>query len=274
MAEDGDLLWNAVSEALAPILEQEQQLEPNKLEKRVREYFKKGAKSLSFRSKPWDELVNEYADNIFSSLFCGLGDRPWLCDADFLLAVDAGVKEFFPAELFDRVPQSKFENVVLIASDRAFDEQRYNQLRWEVLQQEVKGKATQKKVGNAMDAARVEACQLGLQDPMSFTEAWVGITVEALCKTTQNEPQHILPQDLCQSLFEAMIEAGALPMTLTKDGLPEDVWETLAVSVAEAYAPIIGAAEAAQFERNFQKHGDALVGGGGARRSIQRSSPY
>lgn len=282
--EDGELLWNAVTEALAPIMSKETQLEPNKLEKRVREYFKKGAKNLSFRSKGWRELVDEYADNVFGSLFCGLGDRDWICEADFLLVVDAGVKEQFPASMFSDVPQAQFENVILAASDRAHDDQRYLHLRWEVVQREVQGKVTQKKVGNALDGARVETVKLALPSAEEFVEEWVKNMMEALLKTTQGEPQHILPQEICKSLFDAIVEAGGLPFALTAErgGIPDGVWEYIEVAVEEEYAPLMGAEQAALFEREFLKGPGAtdldsiLEDGGPARRkkNNRRAKPY
>merc|ERR1712008_482293 len=69
-----------------------------------------GTKGLQFSGKRWDLLMGEYADAVYSSLFCGLGDRSWLNQADFLLCVDAGVKDFFPTHLFQNVPQQLFEN--------------------------------------------------------------------------------------------------------------------------------------------------------------------
>lgn len=254
MTEEGDLLWNAVTEALSPILHRETQLEPNKLEKRVRDYFKKGSKNLAFRAKRWDELIEEYADNVFGSLFCGLGDRDWLLEADFLLVMDAGVKEQFPAALFEKVPQHEFESLVLAASDRASDDQRYLHFRWEVVQREVQGKVSQKKIGTAMDAARVQVVRQAPQDAETFIEMWVSQFFELLCRVTQNEPQHILPHELCQALFEVILQEGGLPLTLTAEfGILPTVWEALTTAIDEVYKDLIGAEQAAAFERSFMK---------------------
>merc|ERR1719235_460251 len=76
-SSSSDLLWNAVSEAVTPIAHMEGVLEQNKLEKRIRDYFSKAAKGLEFY-KPFADVVNEYADKVFSSMFAGLGDREWL----------------------------------------------------------------------------------------------------------------------------------------------------------------------------------------------------
>ena len=62
------------------------------------------------------ELVNDYADAVYSSMFSGLdANRNWLTKADFLLVVDAGVVGHFPSELLDGVPQLQLERKILQA---------------------------------------------------------------------------------------------------------------------------------------------------------------
>lgn len=246
---DGELVWNAVTEALQPILHLEKELDQNKLEKRVRDYFNKGAKNLNFHSKQWDELIEEYADNVFGSLFCGLGDRPWIMEADFLLVVDAGVKENFPQHKLQNVPQKQFEQCVLAASDRAFDQQRYWAFRWETIQNVVTGKTTTKKIREATDTAREETVKQGVDEPDAFIASWVGLSIQSLMKTTQNEPQHILPPDLCHKLFERLVQEGGLPVAITNAvGQPPPGWPALAAAVDESYAPILAAEAAAAAE--------------------------
>lgn len=245
-AEDGCLISISVADALAPVVHLETYLEPAKLEKKVNDYFKKGGKNLAFRSKAWNELVEEYADNAFGSLFCGLGDRHWIHQADFLLVVDAGVKELFPAHLFQHVSQERFERVVCAASDRAFDDQRYLSFRWEVVQQEVQGKTMQKRVRDAMDAGRAETARLGLGEPDAFVQSWVRLAIEKLRKTMHGEPQHALPPELCRSVFERVLLHGGLPgPLLSLVGTPPPGWPVVADAVREAYAPAaLGAAPA------------------------------
>eukprot|EP00438_Fugacium_kawagutii_P021275 Skav220196 [mRNA] locus=scaffold1074:376042:383270:- [translate_table: standard] len=104
-----DLLSAAVTQALEPILPQETEWDQAKLEKRVKQYFRNAAKNLEFQVKPWQELVEDYADSVFASLFQALKDRAWLMQVDFLMVVDAGVKELFPPYLVQHVPQVEFE---------------------------------------------------------------------------------------------------------------------------------------------------------------------
>mmetsp|Transcript_143662 Transcript_143662/g.374181 ORF Transcript_143662/g.374181 Transcript_143662/m.374181 type:complete len:305 (+) Transcript_143662:56-970(+) len=234
---DGDLLWHAVSEAVRPIAHLEVQYESDKLEKKIRDYFKKGAKGISFHSKPWDQLINDYADAVFSSIFAGLGDREWLPQADFLFCVDAGVKEHFPGHLLSRVPQQAFEQCVLQATDRAFDEQRYWTYRWDTIQKVITGKMTQKKVREALDAARAETVQAGMENVGAFVSAWIAATVRLLATATQGDPRGCIEEQTACALFHALIQEGALPIQLVnEEGLPPVGWPGVDSMVTQAYS--------------------------------------
>ncbi|CAJ1371619.1 unnamed protein product [Effrenium voratum] len=116
-----DGLSAAISEALEPVQHLEKDWDRSKLTKRIRDYFRKAGKSLDFREKSWLVLVNEYADSVFSSIFQAIGDRPWLDQVDFILVLDAGIKEFFPGHVTRDVPSEEFQQGVLAAHDRAFE---------------------------------------------------------------------------------------------------------------------------------------------------------
>lgn len=243
---DDGLLWNAVHEAVEPIAHLETQLDRIKLEKRVREYFTKGAKNLDYGSKSWDALVNEYCDNVYSSLFCGLGDREWLADTDFLLVVDAGIKDLFPRYVIQDVPQWAFEQTVLRASDRACDVQRYWSYRWETIQREVTGKVTQKKVRDACDSGREVAYErtLGAQGKgqsggvEAFVFIWASAAITSLARVTQGDPASLLPEEQAVRVFQALVQEGGLPLPLVQEeGVPPKDWPAVAQAVAEAYKP-------------------------------------
>ena len=104
-----------VIDSIIHLLEGEE-IDRNKLEKRILHYFNQGAKGLEFGQKTFKELVNDYADAVYSSMFSGLdANRNWLTKADFLLVVDAGVKGHFPSELLDGVPRLQLERTILQA---------------------------------------------------------------------------------------------------------------------------------------------------------------
>lgn len=245
---DGELLWSAVSEAVAPIAHLETQWDSDKLEKKIRDYFKKAAKGLQYTGKAWDVLINEYADAVFSSIFCGLGDRGWLPQADFLLCVDAGIKDLFPPRLFAGVPQQVFEQTVLHAADRAFDEQRYWTFRWETIQRIVVGKGTQKKVREALDTARQHTVEEDQQKVQDFIASWVVHFVVILNKSTQGDPGSCLPESTAIELFQALVQEGGLPLKLvSEEGIPPPGWPAVGNMVRQAYADHGGEAESTAF---------------------------
>lgn len=228
MSWDDGLLWNAVSEAVAPIAQLETQLEPNKLEKKIRDYFSKAAKGLDFNNKHWTELIDDYADKAYSAIFCGLWDKEWLNQADFLMCVDAGVKDHFPPKVLEQIDsQAAFEQTVLAASDRAFDEQRFWTFRWETVQRIVQGKTTQKRVREALDAARAEAYQAvssayGQDGKVKqFLEIWIRNTLLTYRQAAGDFSS--LEVHVAVELFHSLIQEGGLPLWLAEEeGVPQD----------------------------------------------------
>jgi len=173
----GEILWDAVREAVASIADLDGDDDSSKLERRIRESFRKGVKGLDFTRKRWPRQVNEYADAVFQSLFASLGDKAWLPRADFLLVLDAGVKEQFPPLLLRKIPKPALERTVLAAYERAFEEQRHEPILWEVCQALVQGDKTRKKVFNAL--------QQGLKEASACLNAGMGSNMLAWAQTKQ-----------------------------------------------------------------------------------------
>ena len=112
-----DVLWEAVHDALEPVIHKEKQWEGHKLIKRICDYFRKAAKTLDYETT-WMDVVNNYVDSAFGSIFQALGDRHWLGEVDFVFVVDAGIRECFPDHVVGGVPVLEFERGVLKAHDR------------------------------------------------------------------------------------------------------------------------------------------------------------
>ena len=109
-----DSITNVVDSVIC-LLEKEQ-IDRNHLEKRILHYFNQGAKGLEFGQKTCKELVNDYADSVYSAMFSGLdAKRNWLTQTDFLLVVDAGVKAHFPSDLLDGGSRLHLERTILQA---------------------------------------------------------------------------------------------------------------------------------------------------------------
>lgn len=244
MSYEEELLPDAVCEALAPVNHLEAEWESSKLEKRIRTYFRNAAKGLEFGVAPWQTLVNEYADKVFGSLFQALGDRPWLAQTDFLLCLDAGVKDTFPEQIIGRVPQALFERTVLGAHDRAFEEQRFTPILWDTTCAVVPEDKQRKKVYKVLDEGRGEvATQRGglgtaaqnSAEVEDFVSQWIHAAVRKLAKS--DDPANIIDQRMFIRLVKALIQNGALPLALVSEiGLPPDNWPIVDHMVAQAYA--------------------------------------
>eukprot|EP00928_Gymnodinium_smaydae_P003990 TRINITY_DN11402_c0_g1_i1.p1 TRINITY_DN11402_c0_g1~~TRINITY_DN11402_c0_g1_i1.p1 ORF type:complete len:417 (+),score=89.98 TRINITY_DN11402_c0_g1_i1:43-1251(+) len=235
-----ELIAPAVHEALGHIAHLENEWDIGKMEKRIRGYAKNASKGLAFGKNSWQELVNEYADAMFASIFQALGDRQWLNEADLLPVVDAGIKETFPeAELAD-VPQDEFERTVLQAHDRAFEEQRFASGSWDTIRHRVHEKKLQQKTYKALEEGRKIAAVNAQPQVADFVNHWVHASVDSLRQICGPSFMQVLPEDTLTSLLHSLVEAGALPLALTAKAseageLPlEDWW--IGTVVSDAYA--------------------------------------
>jgi len=245
-SKDEYQLKGAVPEVAAAIAPLETEWDAEKLEKKICEYFKKAAKNLQFHRRPLADAINEYTDKAVFALFAGLGDREWLKSgqADFLVCVDAAIKDYFPPLMFRNVQQLDFEQLVLAAYDRAFEEQRFGPILTDAVNQHVSGPKIKKKVWYACDAGRKEAAAAGVDNADEFTLQWIGGTVRSLSAASFGSPEDTMTAELCTSLFTSLLEGGALPVALTEEGdLPVHLVDE---AVANAYAEHSAPEEAAE----------------------------
>jgi len=231
------MLATAVPEAVATIAPLEKEWDEAKLEKKLKEYFYKASKQLTFRGRGLPELINEYADNAMGSIFAGLGDRDWLYtgQADFLLCVDAGIKDTFPGHVLRGVEQLDFEQLVLAAYDRAFDEQRFCPILSEAVPTVVSGPKIKKKVWNSIDQGRKDSVMSGTSDIDEFTSTWINGSIAHLSEASQGHPEATMEPELAVKLFSMLLEGNALPLTLTQEGATAPV-HLVEEAVAAAYA--------------------------------------
>ncbi|CAE7194356.1 SLC12A7 [Symbiodinium sp. CCMP2592] len=237
-----DQISIAVSQALSPILSKETEWDQAKLEKRVKQYFRNAAKGLEFYSKTWTALIEEYSDTVFASLFQALKDRPWLVEVDFLMVIDAAVKELFPKQLLKNVPQLTFESQVLHAHDRAFEEQRFAPMLWDILFEKIQDKPLKNKIYNAFEAGRKEAALSGGDGSSpagDFIHAWVTASLRELQQGAASPAMlgEQLSPELCKEIFHELLEAGALPLQLTKEsGAPPESTMLIDSVVEDVYS--------------------------------------
>eukprot|EP00933_Yihiella_yeosuensis_P046262 TRINITY_DN4176_c0_g1_i1.p1 TRINITY_DN4176_c0_g1~~TRINITY_DN4176_c0_g1_i1.p1 ORF type:complete len:401 (-),score=85.24 TRINITY_DN4176_c0_g1_i1:79-1281(-) len=242
MADEEDLLWDAVAEAIRPLKHFETEWTFEKLTKRIRDYFKKAAKGLDYENKTWLSLLDDYCDNAFSALFQSLGDRKWLGEVEFIFVVDAGVKECFPSKLIPHIPQIQFEQAVLASHDRAFEEQRYLPGLWDLLEDFGLAGKTRKKVHDAVEEGRKIAVKYTTQsgDPneaKNFLSRWADATVQHLYKSTHGYPEEALSETQASRLFHGLIQIDALPIALVAElGKPPERWPFVEFAMRTAYA--------------------------------------
>mmetsp|Transcript_12604 Transcript_12604/g.33915 ORF Transcript_12604/g.33915 Transcript_12604/m.33915 type:complete len:271 (+) Transcript_12604:87-899(+) len=231
------LLPTAIEEAAAAIAPLETEWDQDKLSKKLKEYFNKGAKNINFKGRRGlAELINEYADNALGSLFAGLGDREWLFtgQADFLLCMDAGIKDLFPGNVLRPVPQLDFEQMVLASYERAFEEQRFGPILSEAVPQVVTGPKIKKKVWNCCDAGRKEAVNSGSTDIEEFTQVWINSSIANLSEASQGSPESTMTPELAVKLFVTLLEGSGLPLQMVADGTAPPV-HLVEEAIASAY---------------------------------------
>jgi len=208
---DEELLWHAVTEAVQPIKHMEDELDESKLEKRIRDAFKKGAKGLNVNPRSWPQAVEQFADAALGSLFNSCGDKAWLVHIDLLLCLDAAVRDNFPPHVLRNVAATDFEQCVLAAYERAFEEQRTGPIMWDAVQAIVEGPKGKKKVFNACEEAFKESripsgvYPNAVQD---FVAMFIDRCVFHLAAVCDGEPQWTLEPNDAVKLFGAMADSG------------------------------------------------------------------
>jgi len=226
MGAEDSLLALAVADAVTTMSHLETQWDAAKLMVKLREYFNKGAKGMSFKGKmgrtALEELVNAYADASLGYLYGALGDREWLLtgQVDFLLLLDAGIKDHFPQPLLESVAQSDFENLVLQSYERAFDEQRFFPILTEAVPAVVSGPKLKKKVWNALDQGRKDTMKNLPGSADEMVNNWIQNSVKLLSEASGGYPEGLVEAPSLVSLFCTLIAKGSLPRTLLQEGQP------------------------------------------------------
>jgi hypothetical protein len=231
-------MQRVVADGVAQFMQFETEWDADKMQKKIYEYHKKAGKNLNFKGAALGALIDEYADNMFSSMFASLGDREWLYNgqADFVHILDAGVKELFPAHTLRQASPEDFQSLVMAAHDRAFEEQRFGPILTESVNNTVQGPKIRKKVWNAVDASRKEAAYSGAQGVEDFTTNWIHSAVAQLSAVTGGEPDSVISAEDMTTLFHQIIAGGGTPLALTSDqGPPPEGWPLVDQAVQEAF---------------------------------------
>mmetsp|Transcript_43119 Transcript_43119/g.99327 ORF Transcript_43119/g.99327 Transcript_43119/m.99327 type:complete len:287 (+) Transcript_43119:57-917(+) len=238
-AEGGEL-WKAINDTVQTLSAVDPGMDASKLESKLTGYFRKGGSKLNFDGKDLLELVNEYADSALGSVFAGLGDKEWLYNGqcDLLLVLDAGIKDTFPAPVVSSVTQQDFEQIVLAAYDRAFEEQRFGPILTEAVSAHCQGPKAKKKVWTAVDLGRKEASLTDAVTPEDFIQLFVDSSIKQLADASGGYPDQALDKDTAVAFFTAVVMGGGMPLRL-QGSMPEvdgQNWPPLAEAVEAAYS--------------------------------------
>lgn len=234
-------MWQAIEELASSVMDRETEYDAEKLAEKMRAYFRRGSKNMNLKSgEPWEKLVNEFADNIFTTVYTALGDREWLKDVDFQLCFDLAVQETFPGRVLKNVSPDEYMEVSMAAADRAIDEQRYGMARWETVSSNIEGKNTIKRVSHAVDEARGLARAKGAASAEEFMRSWINFTCQKMAESIGGDPSDVIEEEKAVQLFNALVQDNCMPLVLVEDGLPEDGWDVIADAVSKAYSKAAG----------------------------------
>lgn len=236
-----EALWEAVADALRPVVHLETEWQASKLEKRICDYIRKSTKGLDFHGQPWYDSILDCAMCFYGSIFQALGDRAWMDQVDFVFALDLCITENFPASVFAGVDRDVIERAILAHHDEAFEEQRYLPRLWVLIDRYVDGWA-RKRAYEAASAGRKLAIRRsrgedGAQGVKQFVSRWIDATVQHMSRTTQGAPGDVLPQDVAPRFFRSLLdEAHAMPLYIhARYGSPPKDWPFISYAVRVAY---------------------------------------
>merc|ERR1719188_2063752 len=197
-----------------------------KTKSKCAEYLQKGVKGLDMEKDALPQLLEKYADKVFLSIFSAWQDKGWLNLADFLPLLEAGVKQHFPKDKLDSMEPAELSEAVRRAHDRAYEEARFGQIAWEVLEHKLPNKEKRKKFYEALESSRkaaVEEMQRRLADQggcihepefalEEFVFDWVGAAVDLLGRDPQTNGG--LTASAAEAVFTALVDSGSLPVQL------------------------------------------------------------
>lgn len=236
-----DAISTAVQEAMKPVSKWEKQWDSWKLETRMTQYFRNGIKEVEFGERPWDDLVYQYADQVFQTIFNALQDRSWLRQVDFMPVLRSSVRELFPATELAEVPKEEFEKVLLCAHDQAYEEIRFGFILHELISEKVKEKKLRSRLYSVFEAGRRDAVMMDLtastKPAEDFAWHWIVSSIEYLRSESGGWPEQLFQQSQAIWLFQTLISSGVFPASITPGAgqLPAG-WPVVAAAVKAGYA--------------------------------------
>jgi hypothetical protein len=234
-----EYLYQCVGQICQAVGHKEREWDSEKLQKKIIEYFGKAYKAVSAGTKTWDQFVTDFANKFFEAFWRALGDRNWLEDVEFSVAIGAAVRSYCePTVLAQIQSEEEFNQHVFNSSCIAFDSCRYYSWGWQVTKKVITNKTAQKKARDAVDTARDEVvAQVGLGGTKEqFIAAWIQQTIGHMAKAGGN-PKKDLSEADCVRLFEELVqEGGGVPLPMVQaTGPPPRNWPEISNTVCLAY---------------------------------------
>lgn len=254
-------LAQVMAQTIGPIAHLEKNFDSGKMQSMMLDYVNRASKRVAANNRPFKEVAEDFGYKFFESFWKAYGESPWLEQVDFSGIVGAGMRLHFPQSCQNVAPDD-FNNGIIVATNLGFDSSRYYSWANVVLKQVVSGKATQKKVRDAVDNTREELLKQTFETAESFLQAWIKESVKRL----GNDVVNVMDKRTCVQLFTEMIkEGGGIPLWLTKaaGGLTQGIYDEVRSSVEVEYAGKEKAAAAAWSGGGGGKGGGGSWGGGG-----------
>merc|ERR1719247_3165988 len=123
-------------------------------------------------SKPWKEVASDFTYSFFESLWKVFGESSWLDQVDFTWVVASAFRAYLNSPALASVSEDEFNEKFGRETALGLDCSRYYSWSAFVLKKTITGKASQKKVRDAVDNCREELLKQSFETPEQFVEAW------------------------------------------------------------------------------------------------------
>lgn len=204
------ILIEAVKQTIGPIAHMDKQYSGEQIQKMVLDYAGRAAKRKA-SVKAWTEVASDFTYSFFESLWKVFGESAWLDQVDFTWVVATAFRNFLSRPEIMTIPDEEFNQVFMKETALGLDCSRYYSWAAYVLKKIITGKASQKKVRDAVDNSREELLKQSIDTADAFVTAWITGTVKALGKDIGN----VLPKATALNLFQSLVkEGGGIPLWL------------------------------------------------------------
>jgi len=235
------MLHEAIKQTIGPVAHMDKQYSGDQIQKMVLDYAGRAAKRKA-SVKAWQEVASDFTYSFFESLWKVFGESQWLDQVDFTWVVGAAFRAFLNRPEIATISDEDFNAVFFKETAMGLDCSRYYSWGAYVLKKIITGKASQKKVRDALDNSREELLKQNMETADAFVTAWITGTVTALGKDIGN----VLPKSTAINLFESFVkEGGGIPLWLMNapNTSPEckSVLNEVQTTLTTLYASIPGA---------------------------------